>query len=190
VVVYDNGSAPTRAATEEDSMNDPLKDLLLDLFGRVDEHVHEAVDGIDPGWLTLAPEPGCNPIGWLVWHLSRVQDSHIAELTGDPQVWLGDGWAERFGLAPDPDNHGYGHTAADVATVQPDGPDALIGYHAAVAAVTRHFLEGLAPADLAKVVDRRWDPPVTMGVRLVSIADDDIQHAGQAVYVRGLLERR
>jgi hypothetical protein len=171
-------------------MNDPLKDLLLDLFGRVDEHVQEAVVGLEPALLTVAPEPGCNPIGWLVWHLTRVQDSHIAELTGDPQVWVTDGWAQRFGLTPDPHNHGYGHSAADVAAVRPDGVDALLDYHAAVASRTRQFLQGLSPADLSTIVDVRWDPPVTMGVRLVSIADDDIQHSGQAVYVRGLLERR
>ena len=49
------------------------------------------------------------------------------------------------------------------------------------------MLEGLSPADLDRIVDRRWDPPVTLGVRLVSIADDCLQHAGQAAYVRGLL---
>ena len=171
-------------------MSEPLHDLLLDLFGRADEHVHEAVDGLDPALLTVAPEPGANPIAWLVWHLTRVQDSHIAELTGDPQVWEGGDWAARFGLTPDPDNHGYGHTPADVLTVQPDGPDALIGYHEAVAAVTRVFILTLAPADMSKIVDERWDPPVTMGVRLISIADDDIQHGGQAAYVRGLFDRR
>ncbi len=171
-------------------MTDPLHDLLLDLFGRVDEHVEEAVVGLDPALLAVAPEPGCNPIGWLVWHLTRVQDSHLAELTGEPQVWVEDGWAARFGLPPDPHNHGYGHTAADVAAVQPEGVDALLEYHAAVAARTRDFIHGLTAADLSTIVDRRWDPPVTMGVRLVSVADDDIQHAGQAVYVRGLLERR
>lgn len=171
-------------------MNDPLKDMLLDLFGRVDEHVRDAVDGIDPELLLVTPEPGCNPIGWLVWHLTRVQDSHIAELTGDLQVWVADGWAARFGLEPDPENHGYGHGPAEVAAVRPDGPDALLGYHEAVAARTRTFLQGLAATDLAKIVDKRWDPPVTMAVRLVSIVDDDIQHGGQAAYVRGLLERR
>ncbi len=138
----------------------------------------------------VAPEPGSNPIGWLVWHLTRVQDSHIAELTGDPQVWVEGDWAARFGMTADAHNHGYGHTAADVAAVRPDGPDVLLGYHEAVAVRTRTFLAGLAPADLSKIVDERWDPPVTMGVRLVSIADDDMQHGGQAVYVRGLLERR
>lgn len=171
-------------------MSDPLKHLLLDLFGRVDEHVAEAVEGIDPALLSVAPETGSNPIGWLVWHLTRVQDSHIAELTGDDQVWTTGEWAALFGLAPDPHNHGYGHTAAEVAAVRPDGPDALLGYHAAVAAQTRRFIDGLSAADMATIVDERWDPPVTMAVRLISIVDDDIQHGGQATYVRGLLERR
>jgi hypothetical protein len=182
-------AVPPKSALEEDTMNE-IKDLLLDLFGRVDEHVHEAVDGIDPELLVVAPEPGSNPIGWLVWHLSRVQDSHMAEVTDDPQVWEGDGWAARFGLLPDPRNHGWGHTEAEVAAVRPDSPEALLGYHAAVAARTRVYIEGLVPGDLARIVDKRWDPPVTLGVRLISIADDDLQHAGQAAYVRGLLERR
>ena len=87
----------------------------------------------------------------------------------------------------DPTNTGYGHSAADVDTVRPDGPEALTAYCDAVSARTRDFLRGLAESDLDRVVDRRWDPPVTMGVRLVSVADDDLQHAGQAAYVRGLL---
>jgi hypothetical protein len=49
-------------------------------------------------------------------------------------------------------------------------------------------LAALVPADLDRVVDRRWDPPVTLGVRLVSIADDSLQHVGQAAYLRGLLD--
>ncbi len=171
-------------------MSDSTKDLLLDLFARVDEHVHEALDGIEPAVLGTAPEPGSNPISWLVWHLTRVQDSNIAELTGDPQVWETDGWAARFGLAPDPANHGYGHTDADVAAVRPEGVGALSEYHAAVATQTRRYLDSLAADDYARIVDERWDPPVTLAARLISIADDDIQHGGQAAYVRGMLDRR
>jgi hypothetical protein len=55
---------------------------------------------------------------------------------------------------------------------------------------TSAYLATLTPGDLDRVVDERWDPPVTLGVRLISIADDEIQHAGQAAYARGLLERR
>ncbi|MET0325522.1 MAG: DUF664 domain-containing protein [Ilumatobacteraceae bacterium] len=161
--------------------------LLDELFGRVAEHVHEAVDGLDPATLVLAPAPDANPIGWLVWHLTRVQDHHVSELLDEPQLWVTGAWAPRFGLDPDPDNTGYGHTPDDVRQVRPDGSDALVGYFEAVAARTGAYLATLDPSDLDRIVDERWDPPVTLGVRLVSIADDDIQHGGQAAYVRGLV---
>jgi uncharacterized damage-inducible protein DinB len=165
-------------------------DVLLDLFGRVDEHVAEAVEGLDTSTLLTEPEPGTNPIAWLVWHLTRVQDHHVAELLDAEQVWVSGDWSARFGLDPDPDDNGYGHSHEQVAAVRPDGASALSGYHAEVSARTREFLAGLTAVDLDRVVDERWDPPVTLAVRLISIADDDIQHGGQAVYARGLLERR
>ena len=92
-----------------------VRELLGDLFGRVDEHVHEAVDGLTPELLVTAPEAGANTIGWLVWHLTRVQDHHVAELLGEEQVWTIGSWAPRFGLKPDPHNTGYGHGPDDVA---------------------------------------------------------------------------
>ena len=167
-----------------------LHQLLLDLFGRVDEHVDEAVGGLDADALNTAPEEGSNPIGWLVWHLTRVQDHHVAEILDEEQIWVSGNWAPRFGVDPDPQNTGYGHSWTDVLTIRPETAAALTGYHAAVASRTRALLERTTPADLDRIVDRRWDPPVTLGVRLVSIADDDIQHAAQAIYVRGLLDRR
>lgn len=161
--------------------------LLVELYGRIPPLVGEAVDGLDAKQLAEIPGPGANSIGWLVWHLTRVQDHHIAEVLEVAQLWVEGGWADRFGLDPDPQNHGYGHAAAQVAAVRPDGPEILVGYLDAAWARTRSLLEGLTPADLDRVVDRRWDPPVTLGVRLVSIADDSLQHLGQAAYVRGLL---
>lgn len=166
-----------------------LNEVLIDLFGRITYHVDQVTDGLDVSALTWAPAPGVNPIGWLIWHLARVQDHHMAEILDQPQIWVEGGWAARFGLAPDPDNIGYGHDAAQVAEVRAESVDALTEYYASVAERTTQFLGQLRPADLDRIVDRRWDPPVTLGVRLVSIADDDIQHAGQAAYLRGLLER-
>ena len=161
--------------------------LLLDLYGRIPPLARSAVDGLDASTLTRAPGPGANTIAWLIWHLARVEDSHVSELVEADQLWTGGDWAGRFGLDPDPSNTGYGHTPEEVAAVRPDGPDALTGYLDATHELTVRFLEGLGPGDLDRVVDRNWDPPVTMGVRLVSIADDCLQHIGQAAYVRGLL---
>ena len=165
-------------------------ELLRDLFSRLDDHLPKVVEGLDAEALRAVPEAGANSIGWLVWHLIRVQDHYVAELSGQRQLWETSDWAGRFGLEPDPRNSGYGHTPADVAAVRPDGPDALTGYYAAVAARMTAYLAQLPPSELDRVVDRHYDPPVTLGARLVSIADDDLQHVGQAAYVRGLLERR
>jgi len=164
--------------------------LLIELYGRIPPLARSATSGLDPDQLTTPPEPGANTVAWLVWHVARVQDHHIAEILGEDQIWAGEGWAERFGLVPDPSNTGYGHRPDDVAQVRPEGTDALVDYLDAVQRRTEVFLGGLSESDLDRIVDRRWDPPVTLGVRLVSVADDALQHAGQAAYVRGLLEGR
>ena len=120
-----------------------------------------------------------------MWHLARIQDAQIAELIDADQLWVSGDWASRFGLEPDPDNHGYGHTPEQVLQVRPESSQALLDYLAAVDERTTAMLAGLTADDLDRVVDRNWDPPVTLGVRLVSVADDGLQHAGQAAYVRG-----
>lgn len=161
--------------------------ILADGYGRLPGTIEAAVRDLTPEQLCWAPAPGANPIGWLVWHLTRVQDSHITEITGGEQVYVTGDRAARFGLTADPSDTGYGHTAAQVAAVRPESWQALVDYYGAVHERTTGLLETLTPADLDRIVDRAWDPPVTLGVRLVSILDDDIQHAGQAAYVRGLL---
>lgn len=164
-----------------------ISDLLLDIYGRVPPLAREAVDGLSLDELRHQPGSGANTIAWLIWHIGRVQDAQIAEAMGRPQLWESGDWAARFGLEPDPSNDGYGHTEQQVLAVQPRRVDDLLEYLEAVHAETQSMLRGLSPADLDRVVDRNWDPPVTLGVRLISIVDDCVQHVGQAAYVRGLL---
>lgn len=163
--------------------------LLLELYGRIPPLAERAVDGLDTDALCEAPVEGANSIGWLIWHVARVQDHQLAEVFGGDQVWTTGDWAPRFELEPDPANMGYGHDEADLATVRPDGPDALNGYLAAVDAQTIDLLSEVSEADLDQIVDERWDPPVTLAVRLVSVADDCLQHVGQANYLRGVYDR-
>jgi len=163
------------------------KDILIDGFGRLPDLVHAAVHGLTPEQLRWQPAEGANSIGWLVWHLTRVQDSHLAELTGDEQVYLSGDWAAKFGRKPSPSDTGYGHAGAQVAAVRPESAQVLEDYYRAVHEKTLAYVGGLTDADLDRVVDEGWDPPVTLGVRLVSVVDDDAQHAGQAAYVRGML---
>ena len=164
-----------------------VHDLLLETYGRLPDLVEGAVEGLDAEQLAATASPGTNSIGWLVWHLTRVQDHHVAELLDDDQVWATGPWAYRCGLDPDISNTGYGHTPDEVASVRPEGPEVLTAYYAAVAERTDRFLAEQTAASLDRVVDRRWDPPVTLGVRLVSVADDSLQHVGQARFLRGIL---
>jgi hypothetical protein len=162
------------------------RDILIELYDRVPPVVHAAADGLGEGELTRTPG-GANSVGWLLWHLTRVQDHHVAQLIGIEQLWQSGGWAASFGLEPDPENTGYGHTQDDVAAVRPRDAQAVVDYHDAVAARTRDYLEQVSDRDLDDVVDRSFDPPVTRGARLVSVAVDDLQHAGQAAYSRGMV---
>jgi hypothetical protein len=163
--------------------------LLADLYGRIPPLAHHAVDGLDADQLCWRPSADANPIAWLVWHMARIQDAQVAPLLDSGQLWVDGPWAARIGIDPDPANTGFGHTSEQVGTIRPDAPDVLLDYLGQVDARTQDWLRGLTDDDLDVIVDRRWDPPVTLGVRLVSIADDGIQHAGQAAYVRGLLGR-
>jgi hypothetical protein len=165
-------------------------ELLADAFGRVHEGVPSVVVGLAPDDLLWRAGREANPIGWLIWHLTRVQDDHVADLGGVGQVWTTAGWYERFALPYPVSAVGYGQSSIDVgAFVLPD-PELLIDYHAATHAMTIGVIESLAEDDYLRVVDDQWDPPVTAVVRLVSVVNDITQHLGQAAYVRGLLDGR
>ena len=167
-------------------------ELLIDGFGRIRETVADVLGGLSFEQLSYQVDPGANPVSWLVWHLTRVQDDHVAAAFGVPQVWSSEGWATRLGLPERMMDHGYGQTSSQVASVAAACAAAgLLGdYHEAVYAQTVKLVADVSDADLDRVVDRRWSPPVTLAVRLVSVLDDDMQHAGQAAFVRGILLRK
>lgn len=162
-------------------------EMVRDGLDRIRDAVHGVLDGLPPAQLHARPAPGTNPIDWLVWHLTRVQDDHLAKAAGQTQVWH-DGWLERFALDLSPDEIGYGHSEAQVDAVRAP-VDLLLGYHDAVHAASTRWVATLDDDDLPRVVDESWDPPVTLAVRLVSVLQDDLMHAGQAAYARGMLER-
>jgi uncharacterized damage-inducible protein DinB len=164
-----------------------LGQLLVDAFNRIREGAHEAVAGLSPEQLGQRPSARANSISWLVWHLARIQDDHIADVASLPQVWIEGGWHERFGLPFAPEDTGYGHRPDDVAALAGLTAEQLTGYLDAVHEQTVGFVSQLSPDELGRIVDKRWDPPVTLGVRLVSVINDDQQHVGQAAFVRGLL---
>lgn len=165
-----------------------VSEVLADAFGRVREEVHAVLEGLSQEELDTRPGPEANSIGWLVWHIARVQDDHVAGVAEREQTWIADGWHERFALPLAPEDIGYGHTSEQVAQVSGIAASELRAYYDAVHEATLAYVATLSAADLDRVVDTDWDPPVTLGVRLVSVANDNQQHTGQAAYARGLLE--
>jgi Protein of unknown function (DUF664) len=168
-------------------MTEHAKQILIDAFGRVRERVADLTDGLTDEIATYRPDPRANSIAWLIWHLTRIQDDHVADLAQVKQVWPE--WRERFGLPFGKWATGYGQGPQEVAAVRASG-DLLGGYHRAVHEMTMRYLDSINAEELDRIVDTRWNPPVTAAVRLVSVIGDTMQHVGQAAYVRGLAERR
>jgi uncharacterized damage-inducible protein DinB len=162
--------------------------VIADAFGRIREDVTSAVEGLDDETLARRPDVGDGPgnsIAWTIWHGTRVQDDHLAEAFGTDQVWTTQGFSQRFGLPFDDAATGYGHSSDDVAKVRA-GADDLIAYHDAVTERTLQLLDGLSDDELERVLPGTWGDGITLAVRLVSVIGDDMQHIGQAAYLRGL----
>ncbi len=160
-------------------------ELLIDGFKRVHEGVIAVVTGLEQKQLLYRPTKDANSIAWLVWHLARVEDDHIAHVAGTEQRWHSS-WHKRFALPYPVDALGYGQTSDEVGQMNAT-TELLKEYYAEVHEQTIAFISALSEKDYQHEVDKNWDPPVTMAVRLISVLNDTTQHVGQAAYVRGIL---
>ena len=167
-----------------------IADVLIDAYNRIHEEVDSVLTGLEPKDLGARLDPDANSIAWLIWHLTRVQDDHLSKAFNVEQVWTADGWAKRFDLPFPVEAHGYGQTSAQVGELSRIPADMLQGYHEATWRQTIALLSKTTDADYDRIVDTHWTPAVTLGVRLVSVISDDLQHVGQAAFIRGVLERR
>ena len=165
------------------------QELLIDGYGRVSQVLKKALNGLTQDDLNELPKPDCNSMGWLAWHLTRVQDDHIADLMGEEQLWIKDGWQAKFNRELDPKDIGFGHTSEQVAAFKSPDVATFLAYHGAVLERTKRYIAGLSMADLDRELNEPWYQPLpTVGVRLISVLSDSLQHAGQVAYVRGLLK--
>ena len=163
--------------------------LIIDGYGRVWQVLEEALDRLPQDDLNQQPRPDCNSMGWLTWHLTRVQDDHIASLMGKGQLWTSEGWHAKFNRAPEPKDIGFGHSSEDVAAFQSPDVKTLLDYHRAVLERTKGYIATLSLSDLDRELNEPWYQPLpTVGVRLISIMSDSLQHAGQIAYLCGLLK--
>ncbi len=159
--------------------------LIADALSRVGDTLHRALQGVDAETLRRMPSSDANSMAWLAWHLTRVQDNHFSDLAEREAAWTAEGWHERFGMPPANDI-GFGWTPIQVADFSVGSADLLLAHYDAVLARSKEYLASLRPDDLDRVLDEpRWDPRPTVAVRLVSVVNDNTQHAGQVIYLRG-----
>jgi len=164
-------------------------DLLVDAYGRLPGFLNNVLKGLSQDDLNWQPRPDCNSIGWLTWHLTRQQDAQVSSLMNEQQLWLSDGWSSRFNRPADPKDIGFGHTPEQVSSFISPDIQTILDYHHAVLERTKRYLFTLSPTDLDRELDEPWFQPLpTVGVRLISILDDGLLHAGQAAYILGLIQ--
>lgn len=163
------------------------QDLLTDGYERVLGTLKLVLKGMSADDLNWRPRDDCNSMGWLAWHLTRIQDDHISDLMEEEQLWIKDGWHARFNRPADPADIGFGHTPEQVAAFRAPDARTIIDYHSAVLERSKAFFRTLSRDDLDRELDEpQYQPLPTVGVRLISVLGDNLNHAGQAAYVRGL----
>jgi hypothetical protein len=165
------------------------RELVVDGYDRLPEVMREVLAGLVVADLNQQPHPDCNSLGWTAWHLTRVQDSQIADLMAVEQLWIKNGWYKKFKRPADPNDSGYGHTPEQVRAFESPGVKTQLDYLHAVVERTKRYVTSLSPSALDRKLDEPWFKPLpTVGVRIVSVLADCHQHAGQASYIRGLLQ--
>ncbi len=163
------------------------QDLMADGYGRVPEFMENVLSGLSKDDLKWQPREDSNSIGWLCWHLTRQQDAQIAALMGEEQLWIKGEWHAKFNRPADPGDMGFGHTPEQVAALEIPDAEAMLDYQRSVVERSKGYFKTLSAADLDRELDEPWfQPKPTVGVRLVSIVEDSMLHAGQAAYIRGL----
>ncbi len=162
-------------------------DLLIDGYERILGSLERTLKELTGDDLNWQPRPDCNSIGWLIWHLTRLQDDHVAALMKEEQLWTRDGWHARYNRPADPKDRGFGDSQEQVAAFRSPDVETMLSYYRAVLERSKGYFLTLSNADLARELDEtRFKPVPTVGVRLISVLADSLQHAGQAAYVRGL----
>ncbi len=153
-------------------MNSGMMEMMLD--GLPDEKLNEPLG------------EGCNPIGWLLWHKARVEDTAIACVSGGSQIWGDEGWGEKFKTNPAPDNMGFGQKPDEVKSMKFTREN-LVGYARAVREKTGAALKSLSPQDLDKEIPDMVPGQTIRAGELLgrAILLDNFQHSGQACYLRG-----
>jgi hypothetical protein len=166
-----------------------LQEMLSAAYGGILRTLDYTLKGLTEKDLNWQPKPDCNSIGWLAWHPTRFQDMQISEFMGQEQLWIKDGWHKKWGRPADPRDAGSGMKPEDLAKFRSPDAETVLAYVKAVVERSQQYFTTIKKTDLDKVMQNvPFKPPPTVGMMLIIIMSDGISHAGQAGYVRGMLQ--
>ena len=157
-------------------------------FTRSVNSIKQATTGLSDEQLYFQPIQDTNSIAWLAWHLSRRKDYYSSKLVGDEQVWVTEGWYQRFGMTAE--ETGLGHTPEQVTAFRP-APALLFGYVEAANNAAMDRISRLRP----ELLDREVELDANRGMRPAwqmfnPMISDCLQHLGQISYLRGVITGR
>ena len=162
-----------------------LNEFIVDALEKEQESLSEAVGDLTPEELAWRAGPEANPIGWILWHMLRVEDMWFQFfIQRRNEIWERGSWHEKFGL-PTRDN-GFGHTSEQVAGFPALDLQELLRYGEVVRRATLEYLETLSPEDY-DAVPREQRPEMTVGAIFRQIVGELYQHQGHIAYLKGLL---
>ena len=146
--------------------------------------VERALEDSDDAMLGAQPNDDSNSMGWLLFHMTRIVDRFVHSWCQEsPQLWVKDGWHEKFGL--DPDDTGQGWTKEQLAAWKLPAKDTLVGYFDGVNAAARGYIGPLSASDLERQLEIPPRPPTSIGTFLGVVVYDNCVHGGQIAYLRG-----
>ena len=161
-----------------------LNEFIEDAFAKEHEFLMDAVQDLTPEELAWRPGHEANPMGWILWHMLRVEDMWFQFfIQRQPEIWESEGWNEKFGL-PTRDN-GFGHTQEQVDSFPTLDLTELIRYGGSIRAATLAYLKGLGPDDF-DVVPREARPEMSVGAIFRQVIGEAYQHQGHLAYLKGL----
>ena len=163
-----------------------FQQLLQNIFERVSQSLEGALDGLTQEELNRLPNPDCNSIGWLTWHLTRAQDSAVSGFMEKEQIWITDKWYSKFNRNADSTDNGVGHSSEEVSNFQSPDAKTLLDYHHAVLKQTNEYVSKLSTDELGRETD--WPRFPTVGLLLAAQISETLQHVGQIAYLRGMLK--
>ncbi len=162
-----------------------MKAFLEESLKREHEARLKEAQDLTPPEMLWRPGPQANPIGWILWHVTRVEDFWIQFFIQQKlELWEREGWHQKFNL-PTRDN-GFGHTPEQVAQFPALDLKELLANGDAVRQGTVEYLHTLSP-DQFESVPRQRRPEMTVGAVFLQITGEFYQHLGHIAYLKGLL---